>query len=506
MNLVHKLKESGISVAPILVIVLLLHLTVAPLAGVMLARFYIGGVLIILGLSIFLLGTDLGILPMGHAVGSALVGKKKLSLMLLAGFAVGFLVTVAEPDVAVLADQVSNVDSAIPKSLLILMIGLGVGFFTAVGFGRIVLNLSYRWSLILFYLIVFALAAYTDQGYLSVAFDAGGATTGPMTVPFIMALGVGVASVRVSKKSEEDSFGVVGLASIGPIVAVLVMGIIQKGRTAEAGSGALAATETLGAGEVFLHLLPETLKHVATALAPLVAIFIVFELVLLKQPRHQVARMVKGMIYAYIGLVLFFLGVNGGFLPVGSLVGGAIGGLDANGILIPIGLVLGAVVVLAEPAVWVLNNQIEEVSGGYIKKPIILATLSISISAAVAMAMLRIVTGMSIWWFLIPGYALALILTFFSPALFTAIAFDSGGVASGPMSSTFVLSFSIGASAMAGGNPMKDAFGVIAMIAMMPLITIQILGILFKLKETKQIQKANKKRKIGDASAKEPII
>jgi hypothetical protein len=210
--------------------------------------------------------------------------------------------------------------------------------------------------------------------------------------------------------------------------------------------------------------------------------------------------MAKGMIYTYLGLVLFFLGVNGGFLPVGSMVGGAIGGLEANGILIPIGLVLGAVVVLAEPAVWVLNSQIEEVSGGYIKKPIILATLSISISAAVAMAMLRIVTGISIWWFLIPGYSLALLLTFFSPALFTAIAFDSGGVASGPMSSTFVLSFSIGASAMAGGNPMKDAFGVIAMIAMMPLITIQILGILFKVKE------ANKRRKIGNTSTKEPIL
>ena len=500
MNLLHKLKESGISVAPILAIVLLLHLTVAPLAGAMLARFYIGGVLIILGLSIFLLGTDLGILPMGHAVGSALVARKNLFLMLLAGFVVGFLVTVAEPDVAVLADQVSTVDSAIPKSLLILMIGLGVGFFTAVGFGRIVLNLSYRWALVLFYLIVFGLAAITDQGYLSVAFDAGGATTGPMTVPFIMALGVGVASVRVSKKSEEDSFGVVGLASIGPIMAVLVMGIVQKGRTVEAGQETAAALETLGVAEVFLRLLPETLKHVATALAPLVVIFIVFELVLLKQSRHQLARMAKGMIYTYLGLVLFFLGVNGGFLPVGSMVGGAIGGLEANGILIPIGLVLWAVVVLAEPAVWVLNSQIEEVSGGYIKKPIILATLSISISAAVAMAMLRIVTGISIWWFLIPGYSLALLLTFFSPALFTAIAFDSGGVASGPMSSTFVLSFSIGASAMAGGNPMKDAFGVIAMIAMMPLITIQILGILFKVKE------ANKRRKIGNTSTKEPIL
>jgi hypothetical protein len=506
MNLLQKLKESGVSVAPILVIVPILHLTVAPLAGDMLARFYSGGALIILGLSIFLLGTDLGILPMGHAVGSALVAKKNLPLMLIAGFVVGFLVTVAEPDVAVLADQVSTVDRSIPRLLLILMIGLGVGFFTAVGFGRIVLNISYRWTLVLFYLIVFALAAFTDRGYLSVAFDAGGATTGPMTVPFIMALGVGVASVRVSKKSEEDSFGVVGLASIGPIMAVLIMGIVQKGRTIEAGQEAVSSQEALGVAEVFIHLLPETLKHVAVALAPLVVIFIVFQLTLIKHSRSQAARMAKGMVYTYIGLVLFFLGVNGGFLPVGSLVGGAIGGLKANGILIPIGLVLGAVVVLAEPAVWVLNSQIEEVSGGHIKKPIILATLSISISIAVAMAMLRIVTGMSIWWFLIPGYALALILTFFSPGLFTAIAFDSGGVASGPMSSTFVLSFSIGASAMAGGNPMQDAFGVIAMIAMMPLITIQILGILVRIKEEKQEKAAAITNETRAASSKEPIV
>jgi hypothetical protein len=483
MNLLQKLKESSISVIPILIIVLILNLTVAPIAASMLARFYIGGILIIIGLSVFLLGTDLGILPVGHAVGSALVNKRNLPLMLIAGFVVGFLVTVAEPDVVVLADQVSTVDRSIPRGLLIIMIGLGVGLFTAIGFARVVLKISYRWILILFYIVVFTLAYLTDPGYLAVAFDAGGATTGPMTVPFIMALGVGVASVRVGKESEEDSFGIVGLASIGPIMAVLIMGIMQKGRIVGAEEAATASAETAGVAEAFIRLLPGTLEHVATALAPLVAILIVFQVTLLKQPRHQVVKMAKGMVYTFIGLVTFFLGVNEGFLPVGSMVGGAIGGMENNGILIPIGLVLGAMVVLAEPAVWVLNNQIESVSGGYIKKSAMLATLSISISAAVGIAMLRIVTGLSIWWFLIPGYSLALGLTFFSPPLFTAIAFDSGGVASGPMSSTFVLAFTIGASAMSGGNPMKDAFGVIAMIAMMPLITIQFLGILYKSKE-----------------------
>jgi hypothetical protein len=491
LNLLEKLKETGVSVAPVMLIVLALSFTIAPIPGVLLAKFLLGGILIIVGLGVFLLGTDIGILPVGQDVGSALVHRRSLPLMLAVGFLVGFIITVAEPDVQVLANQAAKVDASMPRNLLIVMIGLGVGFFVSVSFGRIILGLSYRWLLLGFYAAVFILAALTDPAYVAVAFDAGGATTGPMTVPFIMALGVGVAAVRRGKDAEGDSFGLVGLASIGPIMAVLAMGIINRGGPAAAPVAAAAGVEgaaapaSLGVFGDFLHLAPETVAEAARALGPLAAMFLAFQLILLKMPPHRVARMAKGLFYSFIGLVLFLVGVNGGFLPAGAAIGARIGASEGNWVLIPIGLVFGAVVVLAEPAVWVLNNQVEEVSGGAIKKEAMLASLSLGVAAAVGIAMLRVVTGISIWWFLVPGYALALALTFFCPPLFTAIAFDSGGVASGPMSSTFILAFTLGASSAAGGNPLSDAFGVIAMIAMTPLIMIQILGLVFSFEEKK---------------------
>jgi len=485
MNLLTKFKETSISVVPILLIVLVLELTVAPIGATLLAQFFLGGVFIIIGLSVFLLGIDLGVLPVGQKVGATLVYKRNLGLMLAVGFIVGFFITVAEPDVRVLAGQAATVDPSISKTLLVVMISLGVGLFVALGFGRTILGIPYRYLLIVFYIGVFILACLTDPAYLGVGFDAGGATTGPMTVPFIMALGVGVAAVRKGKQAEDDSFGLVGLASIGPIAAVLIMGIINKGQSAPASAAVAESVETRGIVASFIHLIPETLADVALALGPLALMVFVFQITLLRMPRHQVARTIKGLIYTFLGLVIFFIGVNGGFLPVGSTIGGIIGAMEHNAVLIPIGFVLGAVVVLAEPAIWVLNNQVEEVSGGYIKKRVMLISLSIGVAVAVALAMLRVVTGMSIWWLLVPGYTLALALTFWSPPLFTAIAFDSGGVASGPMSSTFILSFTLGASSAAGGNPITDAFGVIAMIAMTPLIAIQILGLIFKHKEKK---------------------
>lgn len=486
MNLLEKLKETSISVVPILLIVFVLNLTVAPVGWPMFVQFVIGGVLIILGLGVFLLGTDIGVLPVGRKVGSALVRRRSLALMLAVGLAVGFLITVAEPDVQVLASQAATVDPAISKLLLVLMIAVGVGFFVAVGFGRVILGVPYRLLLVLFYGAVFLLAYLTAPEYLGIAFDAGGATTGPMTVPFIMALGVGVAAVRTGKNAEQDSFGLVGLASIGPIIAVLAMGVIAKDGVMPAVSHAsAAAAERGGIAWHFLRLVPDTIVEIFQALGPLTAMFVVFQVFLIRMPRHQVFRMVIGLLYSFFGLLLFLVGVHGGFMPVGSTIGAMIGGYSGNGVLVPIGLVLGAVVVLAEPAVWVLNAQVEEVSGGHIKKQILLLSLSVGVALAVGIAMLRVVTGMSIWWFLIPGYALALTLTFFCPPMFTAIAFDSGGVASGPMSSTFILSFTIGASTASGGNPVTDAFGVIAMIAMIPLVTIQLLGLVVRWKEKK---------------------
>ena len=477
MNIVVKLKETCISVVPIIVIVLLLNFTIAPVGSATLIRFLVGSVLVIIGLTLFLVGADLGISPIGQKAGAALTAKRKLALLIGAAFAIGFFITIAEPDVQVLATQVVGVNPAVPKIPLILMIAVGVGFFVVVGLLRIVFNLSYRWLLIISYGVVFLCAYLTSPDFMAVGFDAGGATTGPMTVPFIIALGVGVASSKGGAANRDSSFGLTGIASIGPILAVLLLGIITK----DSASATAAGSQVEFAG--FIAVMPEIAKEILSSLLPMAVMFIIFQLTLIHMPPYQVRRMIKGLIYTYIGLVLFMTGVQGGFMMVGSTIGAVIGELSYRWILIPIGLVLGAVVVCAEPAVWVLNGQIEEISGGHIRKRFMLISLSAGIALAIGLSMYRVLSGVSLWHFIIPGYALAIILTFFTPKLFTAIAFDSGGVASGPMTSTFILSFTLGASTAAGGNPVLDAFGVIAMVAMTPLITIQILGLVFSMKE-----------------------
>lgn len=462
-----------------MLVVWLLHLTVTPLGDTM-AQFLAGGALLILGLSVFLLGADIGVLPVGQKAGSALTARRNLPLLLGSGFVIGFFITVAEPDVHVLAQQVSAVDPGISGAALVFMIAVGVGLFVAVALGRIILQLSLRLLLTFFYLLIFACAALTSPAFLGVAFDAGGATTGPMTVPFIMALGVGVAAVR-GGNSKDDSFGLIGLASIGPVLAVLILGMLHHGRT-----GAVTEAVESPAASLWGHfwtLTPDVTMEVAMALGPLVVLFALFQFFLLHLTRYQTLRMVMGLIYTFLGLVCFFVGVKGGFIPAGRELGGLLALHDYRYLLIGVGVALGALAVCAEPAVWVLNAQVEEVSGGHIKKSIMLVSLSIGVACAVGMSMLRVVTGLSIWWFLIPGYILALGLTRYCPRMFTAIAFDSGGVASGPMASTFILAFTLGASRSLGGNPITDAFGVIAMIAMTPLITIQLLGILFDRRE-----------------------
>ncbi|MBQ8744575.1 MAG: DUF1538 domain-containing protein, partial [Mailhella sp.] len=413
-------------------------------------------------------------------VGSTLTAKRNLPLMLAVGFTVGFIITVAEPDVQVLAVQVISVAPVLDPMALVCIIGIGVGFFVAVAMGRIIFQLSLKMLLFLCYIVVFACAAAVPNLFLGIGFDAGGATTGPMTVPFIMALGVGVAAVRGGAHSSDDSFGFVGLASVGPILAVLMLGLFAS-PAAPADSGA-AETAQLGLVAHFMHLLPEVLHEVSMALGPLAVLFLLFRLFLIDLSRRQTIHMVMGLIYTFLGVVLFFLGVKGGFMPAGDVLGGLLSQPDNRFLLIPVALILGAVVVCAEPAVWILTEQVQNVSGGTIKRGLMLAALSIGVSLAVGIAMFRVTTGTSLWYFLIPGYGAALLLMRSCPKMFTAIAFDSGGVASGPMASTFILAFMLGVSRGVGGDPAVDAFGCIAMIAMTPLIAIQLLGLLFSRK------------------------
>lgn len=525
MNFYLKLKETFFSVAPIMAIVLILSLTIAPLQSELIVTFIASGIMIIFGLAIFLLGVDIGILSLGEQSGAALTSKKNLPLLLGAAFLIGFIVTIAEPDVQVLANQVKTIAPNVSKSALIISIACGVGFFVSLGILRTVISIPLKVILIISYIVLFALAFVAPKNFQGVAFDSGGATTGPMTVPFIMALGMGVAAVRSknsSKKgSEDDSFGLTGIASVGPIFAVLVYGIFSsKGNLGEIESLS-NETEAVSFGISYLisHL-PVVAKEVVNALAPLALMAAFFQIFLLKMPRMQVVRMIRGFVLSFIGLVIFLSGAQGGFMNTGEQLGMALGKLCASGekslvlfdnsgsierlielspnfllgILIAIGCIFGAVVVCAEPAVWVLTDQVEELSGGTIKRKMMLIALSAGVAISVGLSMTRIIFRFSLWYILIPGYFIALLLTFFCPKLFTGIAFDSGGVASGPMTSTFILSFALGTSASCGGNPAVDAFGVIALVAMTPLIAIQILGIIFKIKTSK----SQKKLSVGE--------
>lgn len=530
MNFYLKLKETIFSVAPIMLLVFLLGVTVAPLGKGLLVQFFFSGLMVIVGLTIFLLGVDIGILPIGEQSGAALTSKKNLPLLVFVAFFIGFIVTLAEPDVQVLADQVRGIEPTVSKWGLIIAIAFGGGIFVSIGILRTILSIPLRLVLIISYTVLFLLAIFAPKAFQGVAFDSGGATTGPMTVPFIMALGVGVAAVR-SKSSEEashssasdDSFGLTGIASIGPILAVVVYSIIfsKGGNTGDSAlmDGVIASgTEevSLGLSALFEHI-PAVTREVLLALVPLACMAVVFQFALLKMPPMQVIRMARGFILSFVGLVIFLTGAQGGFMPVGQKVGEYLGALAISGdkqlvlydvagvvekvmripglveviLLIVVGCVFGAVVVCAEPAVWVLTDQVEEISGGTISRRVMLVALSSGVAISIGLSMARVLFAFNIWIVLIPGYVLALALTFFSPKLFTGIAFDSGGVASGPMTSTFILSFTLGASKACGGNPVVDAFGVIALVAMTPLIAIQILGIVFKIKTEKQIEEAD---------------
>lgn len=491
MNILVKFKETVTSVLPVMLIVFILGLTVAPIGAPLLLRFLVGGVLLILGLTIFLLGVDIGIRPLGEQTGAALVSKRSLFILLSISFVIGFLVTVAEPDIQVFGDQIHSVFSAVNKTCLVYIIAAGVGLLITLGLLRSILNWPLKITLLFLYVGVFILSYFTPESFRGIAFDSGGATTGPMTVPFILAIGIGVSSVRsTGADKDSESFGLTGITSVGPIMAVLAYGIfLSVSGALDSGNEVMAESETVAGLGIFVHLIPHIAKEAALSILPLFILFIFFQIFLLHLPPRKVAKVIVGLVYSFIGLAIFLIGVNGGFMDAGKQLGTVLGGKAAelgglwNVLLIATGVFLGAVVVCAEPAVWVLTEQVENLSGGTIKRKFMLTFLAAGSAVAIGLAMWRALQGFSIMRIIVPGYAIALLLMILCPKLFTAIAFDSGGVASGPITSTFVLSFTIGASHAAGGS--ADAFGVIALVAMTPLIAIQILGILFAAKQNK---------------------
>jgi len=484
--LLNKFKEVSLSVLPITLIVIVLNFTLVPIDNEMLVRFILGAIFVIIGLGIFLFGADMGIGPIGNLMGETIAKTNKSYIVASLGFLLGFLITIAEPDLQILADQVNEASGgAIPAKLILIVVSIGVGIMVAIGLLRILYERKLNRLYTIVYMFIFCLGIWVAEEFLAISVDSSGATTGAMTTPFILALGLGVSQLKGGKTSEEDSFGLVGLASAGPIFAIMIMSIVSGMGSIQ--GEAEAFTPLSGIWAPYLQEFPILLRESILTLSPLLVLFLIFNNLKFKLNKRDRNNILKGLLYTYIGLTLFLVGVNAGFMEVGRVMGEGIGSLEASWILPLVGFILGTVVVLAEPAVYVLTEQVEEVTAGHIRRKVILVTLSIGIAFAVAFSMLRImIPGLKLWHFLLPGFALAAFLSYKVPPVFVGIAYDSGGVASGPMTATFILAFAQGAAnAIPTANVMVDGFGVIAMVAMTPLVAIQILGLLFKIKSNR---------------------
>ena len=477
MQLLHKIKEALISVLPVTLIVVLLNFTpLVSFSSKEIVVFIISALLLILGIGLFSLGADLAMTPMGTHVGSGLTKSKSLKLLVIVSFALGLFITIAEPDLTVLANQVADV---INPTFLIAAVGMGVGIFLVISVLKIVFKRQLASLLMFFYMFLFALTGLViiggNEGFLALAFDSGGVTTGPITVPFIMALGVGIATAIGGKRSNENSFGLIALCSVGPILAVMLLGMTINGEISYTIPDYSIAEDVVGT--FFQHLLGVA-GEVLLALGLIVVFFFVINWFVLKLPKKKIIQILIGITFTYIGLVIFLTSVNVGFMPIGYKMGLQLSEFSPV-VLAITGFILGLVVVLAEPAVHVLNKQVEEITDGNVSKKSMLIALSIGVGISICLSMIRIIFDFSILYYLVPGYFISLGLSFFVPRMYTAIAFDSGGVASGPLTSTFILPFAIGACMALypdGSKVLTDAFGIVAMVAMTPLITIQLLG------------------------------
>ncbi len=494
----EKIKEAFASVLPITAIVLLLCATVVPLESGMFLTFIFGSLLTIVGIGLFTLGADTAMTPIGEYVGTSTVRSKKIWLIVPIFFIVGVLITVAEPDLQVLAGQLSK---TINTWVLLFAVGIGVGLFLVIAFLRILLKIKLKWILLALYAAVFVMSAFVPSSFVPLAFDSGGVTTGPMSVPFIIAIGTGIAAMRSDGSAEEDSFGLTALCSVGPIAAVMILGIVYNPESFNVTENVIPAVgDSVELFGTFISSFPKYLEEVGIGLLPIIAFFFVFRIFGTKIGKLEMIKIIIGIVYTYVGLVLFLLGVNVGFLPVGSHIGKVIGSAEYSWIMIPLGFIIGFFVVAAEPAVHVLTKQVFEITSGAIPQKALSFSLMIGVGTSVSLAMLRILLHIPIMYFLIPAYAISLVLAFIVPEIFTGIAFDSGGVASGAMTASFVLPLALGLCEAVGGDIAREGFGVVAFVAMTPLITIQILGLIFKIK------KARAQARLAEVAVEQEII
>ncbi len=495
-EIAKKLKEVVIAVAPITFIVVVLSVTITPLKTPMIFRFIIGSLFIMVGLTLFLIGVDIGITPIGKNMGLMIVKRNKIWIVIAAGLALGFFISIAEPDLHILAGRVQLVTSGmITKFSIVGVVSVGIAVLLALGLTRIVYNIPLHFVFTGLYAIILILSFFTTPEFLAISFDASGATTGALTVPFVLALAVGVSVLKKdSKASENDSFGLVGIISSGAIIAVMVMSIVNRPEDLEG----IVENNGLNSQAVFMpfiQAIPKVSLEILIALLPILLTFIFFQIVYFKMPKKPFITTLSGMTFTFLGLVVFIAGVNTGFMDAAGLIGHKMALFENNAYVIALGFVLGVVTILVEPAVHVLTRQTEDVTSGYVKRRLVMLALAVGVGAAVALSMLRIVVPeVQLWHYLLPGYLMCIALTYFTPKLFVGMAFDSGGVASGPMTATFILAFSQGvAQATESADVLVDGFGTIAMVAMTPIIALQLLGLLFSLESKRRKRRDAKK-------------
>lgn len=488
---IDKLKEVSQSVLPITLLVVILHFTISPLPGIELPRFIFGAFLIILGLAIFLFGVDIGITPIGNFLGKEIARSNSLKFVTVMGLMLGFFISIAEPDLIILSNQVSEVTGgAISSSTLLVVVSIGIALLMTTGLFRIVYRYPLRKVFAIIYGLIFAISIFSSNDLFAIAFDASGSTTGALTVPFMLALAMGVSSLNNDSKSVEiDSFGLVGVASSGAILGVLILGLFT-------GDSGITGTLTVNSDAYASWLAPflESFPHLALenilSIAPILIIFVGYNFLFAKRKMstQDFKRAMLGLLYLYIGLVIFLTGVNAGFLNVGRLLGMLIAGMDSKIPVLIIALLLGLVVILAEPAVYVLTHQIENVTNGSVKRNVVLVFLSVGVGLAVLLSVIRVlIPEILLWHYLVPGYIIAIVLAFKVPNLFVGMAFDAGGVASGPMTATFILAFIQGVAEITPhSNVLLDGFGMIAMVAMMPILSLQFLGAIYQQRSKKE--------------------
>lgn len=500
-ELTDKLKEVLASVLPITLIVLILHFTISPLEKNMLYAFLVGSVLVIIGLTILLFGISQGIEPIGHGIGNAITRNSCLAVVITVMLILGFFISYAEPDLHILAKQVDSVTSGqFDNILLVVVVSIGIGTMMTLGMLRILSNVRLKYVFAAAYGLIFVISLFSTSDFLAIAFDASGATTGAITVPFMLAMAAGFSAMKKdSRMSEADSFGLVGISSTGAILGVLITSLfIDNSKLV----GALPETEISNAtlweiySSKFLHIAWDSF----VTLLPIIVTYIVFQIFFFKHKKNKVIDTVRGLVLTFVGLVIFLLGVNGGFMEVGAQLGIQLASMESKAPVLIVALLLGLTTVLSEPAVHVLTSQVEEITGGTVRRRLVLIFLSIAVGASIFMSALRIlIPDIQLWMYLLPGFGLSVILAFFVPDLFVGMGFDAGGVASGPMTATFSLAFVQGIAAQVPtADVVADGFGMIAIVAMMPIIAIELLGALYQAKERKAAKvSALKKRSFG---------